>query len=72
MCRRRQRSMPTALVSAMVVLGGNGAALADESGVSFWLLGTYATQDDHGRHESGGHAPLATTAHRWLLALISR
>jgi hypothetical protein len=44
MCRRRQRSMPTALVSAVVVLGGNGAALADESGVSFWLLGTYATQ----------------------------
>ena len=44
MCRHRQRSMPTALVSAMVVLGGNGAALADESGVSFWLLGTYATQ----------------------------
>ena len=44
MCRRRQRNMPTALVSAIVVLGGNGAALADESGVSFWLLGTYATQ----------------------------
>jgi hypothetical protein len=43
MCRHRQRSMPTALVSAMVFLGGN-AALADESGVSFWLLGTYATQ----------------------------
>ncbi len=36
--------MPTALVSAMVALGGSGAALADESGVSFWLLGTYATQ----------------------------
>jgi hypothetical protein len=42
--RRRQRNMPAALMSAIVVLGGTGAALADESGVSFWLLGTYATQ----------------------------
>ena len=44
MCRHCQRSMPTALMSAMIVLGGSSAALADESGVSFWLLGTYATQ----------------------------
>ena len=43
MDRHRKGSMSTAFVSAMVALGGN-PALADESGVSFWLLGTYATQ----------------------------